>query len=131
MTDANWPDEAREALEYAMASHFSRNRQPHMSGDPRMRLSAMERRNFDDAMRTALETLAPFVSAYARDVRATALREAAGIARTHAAAAKRCSEESSVIYRIRAEYLATAFALNTAADDIEAAAILARVETQP
>jgi hypothetical protein len=65
MTDApnGWPPEAREALEYALASHFSRNRQPHMSGDPRARLSTMERRNFDDAIHAALAALAPHLAA--------------------------------------------------------------------
>lgn len=54
--------------------------------------------------------------------RAKVWEEAAGIVETHAAAAKRCSEEADVIYRIRAEYLAKAFALNTAAADIRARA---------
>lgn len=49
------------------------------------------------------------------------MREAcAAIVDAHAAAAKRCSEEADVIHRIRAEYLAKAFALKTAAADIRA-----------
>jgi hypothetical protein len=70
------------------------------------------------------------VDARVAEARRDALREAAGIARVHAAAAKRCSEEADVIHRIRSEYLAKSFALNTAADDIEAA-ILARAEGKP
>lgn len=66
----------------------------------------------------------PAADALAARERAAFLRgmeRAAGIVRTHAAAAKQCSEESDVIHRIRAEYLAKAFALVAAADDIEAA----------
>lgn len=61
------------------------------------------------------------------EARKAGLREAAAKVRVHAAAAKQCSDESDVIHRIRAEYLAKAFALNAAADDIEAA-ILALAE---
>lgn len=50
------------------------------------------------------------------------MMEAAGMVETHADAAKRCSEEADVIHRIRAEYLAKAFALKKAAEDIRAAA---------
>lgn len=49
------------------------------------------------------------------------MERAAKKVEVHAAAMKRCSEETDVIQRIRAEYLAKAFALNTAADDIRAA----------
>lgn len=58
------------------------------------------------------------------------MREAAAKVRVHASAAKRCSDEGDVIHHIRAEYLAKAFALNAAADDIEAA-ILALAEKEP
>lgn len=61
--------------------------------------------------------------------RVAGLREAAAKVRVHATAAKQCSDEGDVIHRIRAEYLAKAFALNAAADDIEAA-ILALAEKE-
>lgn len=61
--------------------------------------------------------------------RVAGLREAAAKVRVHASAAKRCSDEGDVIHHIRAEYLAKAFALNAAADDIEAA-ILALAEKE-
>lgn len=48
-----------------------------------------------------------------------AVREAcAKIVEAHAAAAKRCSEEGDVIYRIRAEFLANSYAIQSAADDV-------------
>lgn len=50
---------------------------------------------------------------------AVAMREAcAAIVDAHAAAAKRCSEEGDVIYRIRAEFLANSYAITQAADDV-------------
>jgi hypothetical protein len=50
---------------------------------------------------------------------AAEMREAcAKIVDAHAAAAKRCSEEGDVIYRIRAEFLATSYAISQAADDV-------------
>ena len=63
ISDANgWPDAMREALEWALAIHFSQNRQPCMSGDPRDRLSSLQRRNMEDARDAALEALAPVVT---------------------------------------------------------------------
>ena len=69
MTDNNWPDparpgvplnpEMREKLEYALALHFSSNRMPHMSGDPRNRLSSLQRRNMEDAVTSILEVIGP------------------------------------------------------------------------
>jgi hypothetical protein len=61
------------------------------------------------------------VAARVAAAKSDGMREAAGIARVHAAAAKRCADEGDVIHRIRAEYLANSFALNAAADDILAA----------
>lgn len=50
---------------------------------------------------------------------AEAMRKAcAAIVDAHAAAAKRCSEEADVIYRIRAEFLANSHAITQAADDV-------------
>lgn len=46
-----------EAIERALAIHFSQNRQPHMSGDPRERLSAMQRRNMEDARDAVIAAL--------------------------------------------------------------------------
>lgn len=71
-----WPDDAREALEWVLAIHFSQNRQPCMSGDPRDRLSPMQRRNMEDARDAMLEALAPFVSAR-EAAAAMAMRDAA------------------------------------------------------
>jgi hypothetical protein len=68
---------------------------------------------------------------------AEAMREAcATIVDAHAAAAKRCSEEGDVIYRIRAEFLANSYAITQAADDVRVtpisseAAALARVRAE-
>lgn len=66
MTDTptnGWPDDAREALEWALAIHFLQNRQPCMSGDPRDRLSSLQRRNMEDARDAVLEALAPILKA--------------------------------------------------------------------
>ncbi len=41
----------------SMATHFSMNRQPHMSGDPLQRLGAQELRRLTDATQAALEAL--------------------------------------------------------------------------
>lgn len=46
-----------EAMARAMASHFSMNRMPHMSGDPLNRLGSQERRRLDDATDAALTAL--------------------------------------------------------------------------
>ncbi len=61
-TANGWPDPARETLEWALAIHFSRNRQPCMSGDPRDRLSSLERRNLSAAAQAALDALDPVVA---------------------------------------------------------------------
>lgn len=181
----DWPADAREIVEWALAINFTRNRQPHMSGDPRSRLSSLQRRDMEIARDAVLAALAPYLaarvaaaeeagaramretgadtarnwtsgiktvaqqdlSAAIRDLplphgplaaaeraaeargRVAGLREAAAKVRVHATAAKQCSDEGDVIHRIRAEYLAKAFALNAAADDIEAA-ILALAEKE-
>lgn len=57
-----WPDPARDTVEWALAVHFAQNRQPCMSGDPRDRLSSLQRRNMEDARDAVLEALAPLVS---------------------------------------------------------------------
>ena len=44
--------------------------------------------------------------------------DCAAIVDAHAAAAKRCSEESDVVYRIRAEFLANSYAITQVADDV-------------
>lgn len=66
MTDAHvhggWPDAARETVEWALAIHFSGDRMPHMSGDPRNRLSPGRRRAMEDARDAALEALAPILA---------------------------------------------------------------------
>jgi hypothetical protein len=66
MTDTNpggWPDAARELVEWALAVHFSGNRMPHMSGDPRNRLAPGQRRAMEDARDAVLEALAPILAA--------------------------------------------------------------------
>jgi hypothetical protein len=82
MTDAQivWTDAEREALEWHLASHFSGNRQPHMSGDPRARLNPGTKRRMDDAIGSVFEALAPFVAARAEAAR---LREALRECCTH------------------------------------------------
>ena len=66
-----WPDAARETVEWALAVHFSGDRMPHMSGDPRNRLSPGRRRAMEDARDAALEALAPILA----EREATARRE--------------------------------------------------------
>ena len=46
-----------EAVEWALAVHFSGDRMPHMSGDPRNRLSPGRRRAMEDARDSVLEAL--------------------------------------------------------------------------
>lgn len=46
-----------ELIERELAIHFTQNRQPHMSGDPRERLSAMQRRNMEDARDAVIAAL--------------------------------------------------------------------------
>jgi hypothetical protein len=72
----------REELEYALAMHFSNNRMPHMSGDPRNRLSSLQRRNMEDAVTSILEVIGPCltpaeVEARVKEARRDALEEAA------------------------------------------------------
>lgn len=66
MSDPNpdgWPDAAHELVEWALAVHFSGDRTPHMSGDPRNRLSPGRRRAMEDARDAVLEALAPILAA--------------------------------------------------------------------
>lgn len=51
-----------EAMARAMATHFSMNRMPHMSGDPLARLGSQERRRLDDATQAALTTLCTLIT---------------------------------------------------------------------
>ncbi|RWK39272.1 hypothetical protein [Mesorhizobium sp.] len=44
-------------VEKALAVHFSGNRMPDMSGDPRNRLSSLQRRNLTDAAYAAIEAM--------------------------------------------------------------------------
>jgi hypothetical protein len=62
-TPGGWPDAARELVEWALAVHFSGDRTPHMSGDPRNRLSPGRRRAMEDARDAVLEALAPILAA--------------------------------------------------------------------
>jgi hypothetical protein len=70
MTNNKWPGkpgvplnpDMREKLEYALAMHFSSNRMPHMSGDPRNRLSSLQRRNMEDAVTSILEVIGPILT---------------------------------------------------------------------
>jgi hypothetical protein len=84
MTDAknDWTPAEREALEWHLASHFSGNSQPHMSGDPRARLNPGTKRRMDDAVDAALAALAPFVAA----------REAAAFKRGAEAMREACAQ---------------------------------------
>lgn len=58
MTEIKFDPATVEAVEWALAIHFSSNRQPAMSGDPRDRLSALQRRNMELARDSVLLTLA-------------------------------------------------------------------------
>jgi hypothetical protein len=72
MSDNNgWPGKPgiREKLEYALAMHFSNNRMPHMSGDPRNRLSSLQRRNMEDAVTSILEVIGPVLTPAEVDAR--------------------------------------------------------------
>ena len=51
------PAEAVEAVEWRTAIHFSSNRQPDMSGDPRRRLSALQARNHKDGVASMFDAL--------------------------------------------------------------------------
>jgi hypothetical protein len=114
MTDASaeWPPGAREAVARAMREKLWGSWQ-----------------QWQDLADAALAALAPFLATALAAARAAGMREgmekAAGMVRTHAAAAKKCSEEADVIHVIRADYLSRSFALNTAADDITAAILAA------
>jgi hypothetical protein len=106
MTDApnGWSKEAREAVQNALREAGL--------------LSLWEMTAAPEAARTILAALAPFVAAR-EAAAAQAMRDAcAAIVDAHAAAAKRCSEEGDVIYRIRAEFLANSYAITQAADDV-------------
>jgi len=46
-----------ERVEYALAFFISHNNQPDMSGDPRARLSTLQRRNLSDAARAAIKAM--------------------------------------------------------------------------
>lgn len=62
----------REELENILAIFFAHNRQPHMSGDPRARLSPLQRRDMEDAITEIL------AAGWSRAIPApVALREAA------------------------------------------------------
>jgi hypothetical protein len=50
-------NEMVERVEWALAIFFSQNRMPCMSGDPRDRLSSLQRRNLSDAARAAIEAM--------------------------------------------------------------------------
>ena len=78
MNDNNgWPSkpgvpmnpDMREKLEYALAIYFSNNRMPHMSGDPRNRLSSLQRRNMEDAVTSILEVIGPALTPAEVDAR--------------------------------------------------------------
>ncbi len=58
----DWQAQAQEQLEWVLAIHFSGNKMPHMSGDPRNRLSDMQRRQLDQAVSAAMEVLTSVVS---------------------------------------------------------------------
>jgi hypothetical protein len=62
-TPGGWPDAARKLVEWALAIHFSGNKMPHMSGDPRNRLAPGQRRAMEDARDAVLEALAPILAA--------------------------------------------------------------------
>jgi hydroxylamine reductase (hybrid-cluster protein) len=115
MTDATnngWPDEAREVVARALCmcdGERFETRHGMMNGP-------CEQPHNQAAF--VLAALAPFVAAR-EAAAAQAMRDAcAAIVDAHAAAAKRCSEEGDVIYRIRAEFLANSYAITQAADDV-------------
>lgn len=60
------------------------------------------------------------IAARERAAREKALREAAERIETHAAAAAQCAAETDIIHRIRENFLAKKFALETAAKDVRA-----------
>ena len=72
-----WPDAARETVEWALAVHFSGNRMPHMSGDPRNRLSPGQRRQMEDARDAVLDALAPILAARVAAARREGIEAAA------------------------------------------------------
>jgi hypothetical protein len=102
----HWVDEcAREwsATEQAWLDH---------AGDPVPAFTYMRLRYLGPCL-TRAEVAAALAA------QAMAMRQAcAAIVDAHAAAAKRCSEEGDVIYRIRAEFLANSYAITQAADDV-------------
>lgn len=76
-----WPDAARETVEWALAVHFSGNRMPHMSGDPRNRLSPGQRRQMEDARDAVLDALAPILAARVAAARREGIEAAANAVR--------------------------------------------------
>jgi hypothetical protein len=50
-------DEIARTIGYHLAAQVSGNNQPHMSGDPRNRLPAHRRRQFDDACLNAADAV--------------------------------------------------------------------------
>ncbi len=126
MSDANgWPDDARETLEWALAVHFSQNRQPCMSGDPRDRLSSLQRRNMEDARDAVLEALAPIL-AHRECAAAAAAWMAAREAGAEACLA-RMKPDSAHEAPYNAEDLACAAAIRALPPPADAAAALAEV----
>jgi acyl-homoserine lactone acylase PvdQ len=57
MSETEFDPEIVEAVEWALAVHFTQNQQPCMSGDPRHRLSSLQRRNMELACQDVLCTL--------------------------------------------------------------------------
>jgi hypothetical protein len=90
MTDAQgWPDPTRETVEWALAVHFSGDRMPHMSGDPRNRLSPGRRRAMEDARDAVLDALAPILAALLDAARREEREACARVADARAADAQR------------------------------------------
>jgi len=50
-------DDLKTELEWILAIHFSGNRMPHMSGDPRNRLSPGQKLRLDDAVQSIMEAI--------------------------------------------------------------------------
>ena len=126
MSDPNpdgWPDAAHELVEWALAVHFSGDRTPHMSGDPRNRLSPGRRRAMEDARDAVLEALAPILAAQVEAARREEREACAAVVDCG------CDNREAVLARLesqgekRASYLCTHGDVCCA---IQAAAIRAR-----
>jgi hypothetical protein len=122
MTDAQWTEAEREAVAFSQREAW---RDEADIRDETLNWPDIEDEDREAWLKgadAALSALAPFVSkieAAAFKRGAEAMRtDCATIVDAHAAAAKRCSEESDVIYRIRAEFLANFHAITQAADDV-------------